>query len=73
MEVAHGKIRATRVAMVSLLFNPELLRTTTFLADAEAAAAASSVKAIRTPYRNATELDRAVEVFAAEPNGAISQ
>jgi putative ABC transport system substrate-binding protein len=61
---------APRVARVALLFNPELLRTTTFLADAEAAAAASSVKAIRTPYRNATELERAVEVFAAEPNGA---
>ena len=59
---------APRVARVALLFNPELLRTTTFLADAEAAAAASSVKAIRT-YRNATELERAVEVFAAEPTG----
>jgi putative tryptophan/tyrosine transport system substrate-binding protein len=61
---------APRVARVALLFNPELLRTTTFLADAEAAAAASSVKAIRTPYFNATELERAVEAFAAEPNGA---
>ena len=60
-----------RLARVALLFNPELLRTTTFLTDAEAAASASSVKAIRTPYLNATELERAVDAFAAEPNGAL--
>jgi putative ABC transport system substrate-binding protein len=29
------------------------------------------MKAIRTPYRNAAELERAIDTFAAEPNGGL--
>jgi len=36
-----------------------------------AAADALDVKAIRTPYRNAAELEHAIDAFAAEPNGGL--
>jgi hypothetical protein len=29
------------------------------------------VKAIRTPYRNIAELERAIDAFAAEPDGGL--
>jgi putative ABC transport system substrate-binding protein len=61
---------APRVARVALVFNPEL-SSGTYFASIEAAAAQYAVTAIRAPVRNAAEIDRAVEAFAAEPNGGL--
>jgi hypothetical protein len=63
-EVAPG------VARVALVFNPEL-SSGTYFASIEAAAAQYAVTAIRAPVRDAAEIDRAVEAFAAEPNGGL--
>jgi hypothetical protein len=37
----------------------------------EAAAEVLGVKAIQSPYRNADQLERAIDDFAAEPNGGM--
>jgi putative ABC transport system substrate-binding protein len=59
-----------RMARVALVFNPELSRGTYF-DSIEAAAAQYGVTAIRTPVRNTIEIERALEAFAAEPNGGL--
>jgi putative ABC transport system substrate-binding protein len=58
-----------RLARVGIIVNTEL--PSSYLPVIEAAAAESAVKAIRIPVRNATEFERAVEAFAAEPNGGL--
>lgn len=73
------KAVAPRVATVALIINPdvtaplELTEPTqsTYSASIEAAAQALGVKAINLPFRDAVELKRAIDDFAAEPNGGL--
>ena len=64
------KEAAPRTARVALIFAPENVNDQYF-AVIDAAAEVLAVKAIRTPYRNAAELERAIDAFAAEPNGGL--
>jgi putative tryptophan/tyrosine transport system substrate-binding protein len=59
-----------RVARVGLIFNPGVVGESYFAA-IDAAAEALALKAMRTPYRNAAELERAIDTFASEPNGGL--
>jgi putative ABC transport system substrate-binding protein len=61
---------APRVVRVALLFNPEF-DSRSYLAAINAAAESYHVKAIRTPARNAEEIDRSIGAFAAKPNGGL--
>ncbi len=61
---------APRIARVALLFNPEF-DSRGYLAAIDAAADANQVKAIRTPARNAEEIERSIRAFAAKPNGGL--
>src|SRR5262245_17626809 len=58
----------TRVALV---FPVGFTVTETYLASIETAAKALSLNGVKTPVRNTTEIQRAIEAFAAEPNGAL--
>jgi putative tryptophan/tyrosine transport system substrate-binding protein len=60
-----------RVTRVGLIFNPELLGWEAYLPPIEVAATQYGVAAIRTPVRNATEIERAIEAFAGELNGGL--
>jgi putative ABC transport system substrate-binding protein len=64
------KEAAPRTARVALIFDPENLNDQYFGAIG-AAAEVLAVRAMRTPYRNAAELERGIDTFAAEPNGAL--
>ncbi len=64
------KEAAPRTARVALLFNPEF-DSRGYLAAIDAAADAYHVKAIRTPARNAEEIERSIGAFAAKPNGGL--
>jgi putative tryptophan/tyrosine transport system substrate-binding protein len=64
------KEAAPLISRVALIFNSDLVAETYF-ASIDAAAEVLAVKAIQTPYRNAVELERAIETFAAEPNGGL--
>jgi putative tryptophan/tyrosine transport system substrate-binding protein len=64
------KEAAPRIARVALIFNSDFVAETYF-ASIDAAAEVLAVKAIRAPYRNATELERVIDTFAAEPNGGL--
>jgi putative ABC transport system substrate-binding protein len=66
---------APQIARVAVIFNSEL---TTSIAGAPAtltsidqAGSLFAVKAIRVPYRSVAELVRAIDAFAAEPNGGL--
>ena len=61
---------APRVTRVALLFNPEF-DSRSYIAAIEVSATAYDVKAVRTPVRNAEEIERAIGTFAAEPNGGL--
>jgi putative tryptophan/tyrosine transport system substrate-binding protein len=65
------KEAAPRVVRVALVFHTEVAGAENYIASMEAAAATLAVKVIRTPVRNAAEIQRAIEVFAAEPNGGL--
>ena len=64
------KEAAPRTTRVALIFAPDILNDQYF-GVIDAAADVLAIKAIRTPYRNAAELERAIDAFAAEPNGAL--
>jgi putative ABC transport system substrate-binding protein len=64
------KEAAPRTARVALIFATEIVAENYF-AVIDAAADVLGVKAIRTPYRNAAQLERAIDAFAAEPNGGL--
>jgi putative tryptophan/tyrosine transport system substrate-binding protein len=64
------KEAAPRTARVALIFAPDILNNQYF-GSIDAAADVLAVKAIRTPYRDAAELERGIDTFAAEPNGAL--
>ena len=64
------KEAAPRTARVALIFDPENLNDQYFGAIG-AAAEVLAVRAMRTPHRNAAELERGIDTFATEPNGAL--
>ena len=64
------KEAAPRTARVALIFAAENVNDQYFDV-IEAAADILGVKAIRTSYGNAAELERAIDTFAAEPNGGL--
>jgi putative ABC transport system substrate-binding protein len=64
------KEAAPRTTRVALVFNAGNVNDQYF-GVIGAAADALGVKAIRTPYRNAAELEHAIDTFAAEPNGGL--
>jgi ABC-type uncharacterized transport system substrate-binding protein len=55
---------------VALIFAPENVNGQ-FFGVINAAAEVLAVKIVRAPYRNAAELQRAIDAFAAESNGAL--
>jgi putative ABC transport system substrate-binding protein len=59
-----------RTARVALLFVPEFVNQY-YLEALDNAAAVLGVKAIRTPFLNPAELQRAIDAFAAEPDGGL--
>ena len=66
------KEAAPRVARVAIIFNPELTLTPSrYLSPIETAAAALGVPAVNTPVREAADIVRAIDAFAAEPNGGL--
>jgi putative tryptophan/tyrosine transport system substrate-binding protein len=61
-----------RVSRVAIIFNPEIAPTApNYISLIEASAPALGIEAIKTPFRNAIEIVRAIDVFAAEPNGGL--
>jgi putative tryptophan/tyrosine transport system substrate-binding protein len=64
------KAAAPRTRRAALIFAAENVNDQ-FFGVINAAAEDMSMKAVRTPYRNAAELQDAIDAFAAEPNGAL--
>jgi putative ABC transport system substrate-binding protein len=64
------KEASPRTARAALLFVPEFVFES-YLVALDNAAAVLGVKAIRTPYRGAAELEHAIDAFAAEPDGGL--
>jgi putative ABC transport system substrate-binding protein len=64
------KEAAPHIARVAIIFHPETGSGTT-LPSIEAAAPSLAVTAIRTILRDGADIERAIDAFAAEPNGAL--
>ena len=64
------KEAAPRTSRVALIFVPGIVGDVYFPV-IDAAAVALGVKVVRTPYRDAAELEYAIDAFAAEPNGGL--
>jgi len=64
------KEAAPRTTRIALIFVPGIV-VENYLPVIDTAAGALGVKAIQTPYRDAAELERAIDAFAAEPNGGL--
>jgi putative tryptophan/tyrosine transport system substrate-binding protein len=64
------KEAAPHTARAALVFAPENVNKQYFVG-IDATAEQLAIKAVRIPYRNAAELHRAIDAFAAEPNGAL--
>jgi putative ABC transport system substrate-binding protein len=64
------KEAAPRLATVGLIFNPGVVGESYFTV-IDSAAEVLAVKATRMPYRNAAELERAIDSFAEQPNGGL--
>jgi putative tryptophan/tyrosine transport system substrate-binding protein len=70
---------APRFTRVALIINPDVTASldltapaqSTYAASIEAASQALGVTAINSPFRDVTELKRAIDAFAAEPNGGL--
>src|SRR5262249_37104985 len=67
------KEAAPRIARVALIYNPRFPVAENYLVSIESAAAALSIKTIRLPVRSSAEIERAIDAFAREPNGALIQ
>ena len=68
------KEAAPRLTRVALIFNPELSSTAVgpaYISLIEAAAPAFAVQTIKLPVRDAIDIVRAIDAFAAEPNGGL--
>jgi putative ABC transport system substrate-binding protein len=64
------KEAAPHIARVAVIFQPEIGSGTT-LPSIEAAAPTLAVNAIRTIVRDGADIERAIDAFAAESNGAL--
>jgi ABC-type uncharacterized transport system substrate-binding protein len=64
------KQAAPRTERTALIFVPHSVNDQ-FFSVINAAAEHLAVKVVPTPYRDAAELERAIDTFAAEPNGAL--
>jgi putative ABC transport system substrate-binding protein len=64
------KEAAPHITRVALVFNPQTVNVGYF-PSIEAAAPLLGVQAIKTPVRDPLELVRAIDSFAAEPNGGL--
>jgi putative ABC transport system substrate-binding protein len=64
------KEAAPHIARVAIIFQPDTGSGTT-LASIEEAAPLLAVTAIRTIIHDAADIERAIDAFAAEPNGAL--
>jgi putative ABC transport system substrate-binding protein len=64
------KEAASRVTRVALVFNPQTVNVGYF-GPIEAAASRLGVQALKTAVRDPLEVVRAIDVFAAEPNGGL--
>jgi putative ABC transport system substrate-binding protein len=64
------KAAAPTTARVALVFAPANVNEQYF-GVIDMAAEVLGLKAIRTPYGNAADLERAIDAFAAEPNGSL--
>jgi putative ABC transport system substrate-binding protein len=59
-----------RLSRIALIFNPDI-STGAYFAPIDAAASQLGVTLDRTPYRDAADLVRAIDAFAASPNGGL--
>jgi putative ABC transport system substrate-binding protein len=64
------KEAAPYITRVALVFNPQTVNPSYF-PSIEAAAPLLGVQAIKTPVRDPLEIVRAIDAFAAEPNGGL--
>jgi putative ABC transport system substrate-binding protein len=64
------KEAAPHITRVALVFNPQTVNLNYF-PSIEAAATPLGVQAIKTPVRDSLEMVRAIDAFAAEPNGSL--
>ena len=64
-EIAPG------IARVALIYNPDLLSWTAHWRSLESVASSLAVIPIAAPVSNPSEIKRAIEVFASEPNGGL--
>jgi putative ABC transport system substrate-binding protein len=64
------KEAAPRTARIALVFVPSIVGENYF-PDIDAAAAVLGVKVSHAPYRDPAELERVIDAFAVEPNGAL--
>jgi putative ABC transport system substrate-binding protein len=64
------KEAAPFVSRIALIFNPTI-STGAYFAPLEGAASHFDISMIRTPYRDAADIVRAIDTFAAEPNGGL--
>jgi putative ABC transport system substrate-binding protein len=62
---------APRLARVAILYNAELSARGDWFAAIEEAAPMFNVTLTKLPIRNLNDIERAIEQFAAEPNGAL--
>jgi putative tryptophan/tyrosine transport system substrate-binding protein len=66
------KAAAPHLTRVAIVFNPDLAPTApNYIASIDAAAQTLSVKTVKVPFRDAVELVRSIDAFAAEPNGSM--
>jgi putative ABC transport system substrate-binding protein len=66
------KEASPRLGRVAILFNPDLAPTSqTYLTAIEPAARTLGVQTIKTPFRDAIDVVRSIDAFAAEPNGGL--
>jgi putative tryptophan/tyrosine transport system substrate-binding protein len=66
------KEAAPRLTRVAIIFNPEMvLIVSRYLSPIEVAASALRLPAVNTPVRNAVDIVRAIDAFAAEPDGGL--
>jgi putative ABC transport system substrate-binding protein len=66
------KEAAPRLARVAIIFNPDLSFTSlSYVSSLEAAAPALAVQMVKTTFRNSVDIVRAIDAFAAEPNGGL--
>jgi putative tryptophan/tyrosine transport system substrate-binding protein len=65
------KEAAPQITRVAVLFNPDINPNSSYIASIEVAAPSLAVQAIKTPIRDAVETVRAIDAFAAGPNGGL--